>query len=38
MSYKAIFALFAARDWDIDHMDNKINFLYTLVEEIIYVI
>ena len=38
MSYKAIFALCAARDWDIDHMDVKTAFLYGLVEEIIYVI
>ena len=38
MSYKAIFALCAARDWDIDHMDIKTAFLYGLVKEIIYVI
>lgn len=38
MSYKAIFALCAARNWDIDHMDVKTAFLYGLVEEIIYVI
>ncbi len=38
MSYKAIFALYATRDWDIDHIDVKTAFLYGLVKEIIYVI
>ena len=38
MSYKAIFALYAARDWDIDHMDVKTAFLYGLIKEIIYLI
>lgn len=37
MSYKAIFALCAIRDWDINHMNVKTAFFYGLVEEIIYI-
>ena len=37
MSYKAIFALAAAEDWDLEQMDVKTAFLYGYVEEEIYV-
>lgn len=37
MSYKAIFALAAAEDWDLEQMDVKTAFLYGDVEEEIYV-
>ena len=37
MSYKAIFALAAAEDWDLEQMDVKTAFLYGCVEEEIYV-
>ena len=36
MSYKALFALAAALDWDLEQMDVKTAFLYGAVEEIIY--
>ena len=37
MSYKALFALAAALNWDIEQMDVKTAFLYGDVEEIIFV-
>lgn len=37
MSYKAIFALAAAMDWDLEQMDVKTAFLYGDVQEEIYV-
>ena len=37
MSYKAIFAIAAANDWEIHHMDVKTAFLYGRVDEEIYV-
>ena len=37
MSYKAIFAIAAANDWDIEQMDVKTAFLYGNVDEEIYV-
>lgn len=37
MSYKALFALAAANDWDIDQMDVKTAFLYGEIDEHIYV-
>ena len=37
MSYKAIFALAAAHDWDIEQMDVKTAFLYGYVKEDIWV-
>ena len=37
MSYKAIFALAAALDWELEQMDVKTAFLYGNVEETIYV-
>ena len=37
MSYKAIFALAAAMDWDLEQMDVKTAFLYGNVQEDIYV-
>ena len=36
MSYKALFALAAALDWDLEQMDVKTAFLYGKVEETIY--
>lgn len=36
MSYKAIFALYTIRNLDIDHIDVKTDFFYTLAKEIIY--
>ena len=38
MSYKALFALAAALDWDLEQMDVKTAFLYGAVEEVIYMI
>ena len=37
MSYKAIFALIAALNWDVKQMNVKIVFLYDNVQETIYV-
>ena len=37
MSYKVIFALVTALDWELEQMDIKIVFLYSNVEETIYV-
>ena len=37
MSYKAIFALAAALDWELEQMDVKTAFLYGEVDEVIYV-
>ena len=37
MSYKAIFVLIAALDWNVEQMDVKIVFLYDNVQETIYV-
>lgn len=37
MSYKAILAIAAAMDWDLEQMDVKTAFLYGEVEEEIYV-
>ena len=37
MSYKAIFALAAALDWELEQMDVKTAFLYGNVEEVVYV-
>ena len=37
MSYKAIFALTAALNWDVKQMNVKIVFLYGNVQETIYV-
>ena len=37
ISYKAIFALAAALDWELEQMDVKTAFLYGNVEETIYV-
>jgi hypothetical protein len=37
MSYKLIFAIAAALDWEIDQMDVKTAFLYRLVKETVYV-
>lgn len=37
MSYKAIFAIAAARDWEVHQMDVKTAFLYGGVEEDIYI-
>ena len=37
MSYKAIFALAAAYDWDIEQMDVKTAFFYGYIKEDIWV-
>jgi hypothetical protein len=37
MSYKAIFALAAAYDWEIEQMDVKTAFLYGAIDADIYV-
>ena len=37
MSYKAIFALAAANNWDVYQMDVKTVFLYGLIEGEVYV-
>ena len=37
MSYKAIFALAAALDWELEQINVKIAFLYEDVKETIYV-
>ena len=37
MSYKAIFAIAAANDWDLEQIDVKTAFLYGAVQEEIYV-
>ena len=37
MSYKSIFAIAAARDWEIEQMDVRTAFLYGDIEEEIYV-
>lgn len=37
MTYKALFAIAAANDWDIEQMDVKTAFLYGNIEEDIYV-
>ena len=37
MSYKTIFALTAALDWDVKQMNVKTAFLYGNVQETIYV-
>ncbi len=37
MSYKAIFALAAANNWDVHQMDVKTVFLYGLTEGEVYV-
>ena len=37
ISYKILFALIAANDWDLEQIDVKIAFLYGLIEEEIYV-
>lgn len=37
MSYKAIFAIAAARDWEVHQMDVKTAFFYGGVEEDIYI-
>ena len=37
MSYKAIFTIAAANDWDLEQIDVKTAFLYEAVEEEIYV-
>ena len=37
MSYKAIFAIASANDWDIEQMDVKTAFLYGLIDGEIYV-
>jgi hypothetical protein len=37
MSYKLIFAIAAALDWEIDQIDVKTAFLYRLVKETVYI-
>ena len=37
MSYKSIFAIAGARDWEIEQMDVETAFLYGDTEEEIYV-
>ena len=37
MSYKALFAIAAARDFEIEQMDIKTAFLYKSIKEEIYV-
>ncbi|SMQ52987.1 unnamed protein product [Zymoseptoria tritici ST99CH_3D7] len=37
MSYKAIFAIAAALDYEIEQMDVKTAFLYRLIKDIVYV-
>jgi hypothetical protein len=37
MSYKAIFAIAAALDWELEQMDVKTAFLYGLIDVEIYV-
>ncbi len=37
MSYKVIFALAAAKNWEIHQMDVKTAFLYELIEGEVYV-
>ena len=37
MSYKAIFALAAAKNWEVHQMDVKTAFLYGLIEGEVYV-
>lgn len=37
MTYKALFAIAAANDWEIEQMDVKTAFLYGNIEEDIYV-
>ena len=37
MSYKALFALAAALNWDLKQINVKIVFLYNAVKELIYI-
>ena len=37
MSYKTIFSLAAIHNWEIEHMDIKIAFLYGKIDEKVYV-
>lgn len=37
MSYKSIFAIAAARDWEIKQMDVRTAFFYGDIEEEIYI-
>ena len=37
MSYKAIFALTAAYDWELEQMDVKTAFLYSDIKEDIWI-
>ena len=37
MSYKAIFAIGVSRDWEIEQMDFKTAFFYSLITEEIYI-
>ena len=37
MSYKSIFAIAAARDWEIEQIDVRTAFFYENVEEKIYI-
>ena len=37
MSYKALFAIAASLDLEIEQMDVKTTFLYSLVEEDVYI-
>ena len=37
MSYKTIFSLAAIYNWEIEHMDIKTAFLYSKIDEKVYV-
>jgi hypothetical protein len=37
MSYKAIFAIVAAQDWELEQMDVKTAFLYNNINILIYI-
>ncbi len=37
MSYEAIFALLFANNWEMDEIDMKTSFMYTLIENEVYI-
>ena len=37
MSYKTIFSLAAIHNWEIEHMNIKMAFLYSKIDEKVYI-